>query len=68
MITLFLIIAFCIRHRFVAEDARWYDKAFYYILSVVFTPLIGPWIYRMLYESEYCSDEEHSSGIFPLSF
>jgi len=62
---LFIIIAFAIRRRFVAEGAKWYDKAFYYGLSVVFTPLFGPWIYRILYGSEPCADSEHRSGIFP---
>ncbi|MBQ9508286.1 MAG: hypothetical protein IJR53_02565 [Bacteroidales bacterium] len=59
MITLFLIIAFCIRKHFVREDACWSDKLLYYGFSVVFTPLIGPWVFKMLYDSEPCTDEEH---------
>ena len=65
MITLFLIIAFCIRKRFVREDACWSDKLLYYGFSVVFTPLIGPWAYEMVCNSKVCSEEEHKSGILP---
>lgn len=61
MITLFLIIAFCIRKRFVKEDACWSDKLLYYGLSVVFTPLIGPWVYEMICNSKAMTEEEERS-------
>ena len=65
MITLFLIIAFCIRKRFVREDAGLGDKVFYYALNVILTPLIAPWIYRMIYDSK---TEDENEDISPLYY
>ncbi len=65
MITLFLIIAFCIRKRFVRENAGLDDKVFYYALNVILTPLIAPWIYRMIYDSK---TEDENEDISPLYY
>ena len=65
MITLtFILIAYAIRRRFLNENAKWYDKTFYYVLSVCLTPLLGPWLYKMLNNSKACSDNEHRPGVF----
>lgn len=63
--TLFLIIAFCIRKRFVRENACWSDKLLYYVFSVVFTPLLGPWLYKMIFDSKIADPDEPSTGVFP---
>ncbi len=65
MFTLFLFIAFCIRKRFIREDACWSDKLLYYGFSVALTPLIGPWTFKMLYDSKPSTEEEHRPGVFP---
>lgn len=59
MVTLtFLIIAYAIRKRFLAEDASRGDKVLYYLFSVTMTPLAGPWIYKMITESKYYTEDE----------
>lgn len=65
MITLFLIIAFCIRKHFVREDAGLGDKVFYYALNVMLTPLIAPWVYRMIYDSK---TEDYNEDTSPLLY
>lgn len=67
MITLtFLLIAYCIRNKYLSENARWYDKVFYYAVSVMLTPLVGPWLYKMLYTSKACTENEHRSVGIPI--
>ncbi len=67
MITLiFLLIAYCIRNKYLSENARWYDKVFYYVVSVVLTPLVGPWFYKMCQTSKACTDNEHRSVGIPF--
>ena len=59
MVTLtFLIIAYAIRKRFLHEDTSRGDKMIYYIFSVCFTPLFGPWIYKFIVESKAMTPEE----------
>lgn len=66
MVTLtFLIIAYAIRKRFLHEGTSSGDKVLYYVFSVCFTPLIGPWFYKILAESEPAEPNESSSGVFP---
>ena len=66
MVTLtFLIIAYAIRKRFLPEDATRADRVLYYVFSVCFTPLIGPWFYKILAETEPAKPNETSSGVFP---
>ena len=49
MVTLtFLIIAYAIRKRFLAEDAGGWEKLIYYSVCVVTTPLFGPMVYKWL--------------------
>lgn len=63
MVTLlFILIAYAIRKRFLPEDATRGDKILYYIFSVVLTPLLGPWVFKNLMESEPCSEDEHKSS------
>ncbi len=62
MITLFLIIAFCIRKRFVRENACWSDKLLYYGFSVALTPIIGPWAYEMVCNSKAMTEEERKAN------
>ncbi len=64
MITLFLIIAFCIRKRFVRENACWSDKLLYYGFSVVLTPLFGPRLYKSIIEAPPADPNEPSTGIY----
>lgn len=62
MVTLtFLIIAYAIRKRFLAEDASRGDKVLYYLFSVVMTPLIGPWFFKVLIESKAMTPEEEKN-------
>lgn len=66
MLTLtFLIIAYAIRKRFVPEGTSRADRVLYYVLSVVMTPLFGPWFFKMLIESKPADPEEPSSTIWP---
>lgn len=66
MVTLtFLIIAYAIRKRFLPEDATRADRVLYYVFSVCFTPLIGPWFYKILAETEPAKPNETSSMIWP---
>jgi len=53
MVTLlFILIAYAIRKRYLPEDATRGDKALYYIFSVVMTPLVGPWIFKIIINSK----------------
>ena len=53
MVTLlFILIAYAIRKRYLPEDATRVDKALYYIFSVVMTPLVGPWIFKIIINSK----------------
>lgn len=64
MVTLlFILIAYMVRKRFLSEDATRGDKVLYYCFSVVMTPLIGPWFYKMLIESEPEDNHRPGSGI-----
>lgn len=70
MVTLmFILIAYAIRKRFLPEDATRGDKVLYYIFSVVMTPLIGPFIFKILIESKSYpnnDNEDHSViGTYP---
>lgn len=70
MVTLmFILIAYAIRKRFLPEDATRGDKVLYYIFSVVMTPLIGPFIFKILIESKSYpnNDNEDNSviGTYP---
>jgi len=66
MVTLFfIIIAYSIRGRFIGENATWSCKAFYYLACACFTPLIGPWFYKLIIESRPADPDEPSSGVFP---
>ncbi len=49
MITmLFLIIAFAISPFFLHKNDKGWNRVLYYVLSVVLTPLIGPFVYKCL--------------------
>lgn len=64
MVTLtFLIIAFLIRKRFLQANASTFDKVCYYSISVCLTPLIGPWLYKMIAESKPTLENKHNTII-----
>ena len=66
MVTLtFLIIAYAIRKRFLPEGTTRADRMLYYALSVVMTPLLGPWFFKNLMESKPADPNEPSSMIWP---
>ena len=46
--TLFLIIAFAMSPFFIKRNHTFGDKVIYYLFSVTLTPLIGPFIYKIL--------------------
>ena len=46
--TFFLINAIIMSPFFIKKDHTFGDKVIYFILSVILTPLIGPFIYKML--------------------
>ena len=49
MITmLFLIIAFAMSPFFLHKSDKGWDRVLYYILSIILTPLIGPFVYKCL--------------------
>jgi hypothetical protein len=58
MITLFLIIAFFIRKKFLPENASREEKVMYYLFSVVLTPLFGPILIKNLYHSPIIEDKK----------
>jgi len=63
MLTLtFLIIAFLIRKRFLQADASTFDKVCYYAVSVIFTPLVGPWIHKMVVEGKAMPADDPRCG------
>ena len=65
MVTLtFILIAYAIHKRFLPEDATKGDKILYYILSVVMTPLFGPWFFKSMMESKPSDPNEPSSGVY----
>jgi hypothetical protein len=66
MITLiFLLIAYCIRNKYLSENARWYDKVLYYVSCVFLTPLFGPWFYKLLTEGRPADPDEEDSDVYP---
>ena len=53
MVTLlFILIAYAIQKRYLPEDATRGDKVLYYIFSVVATPLLGPWFFKIIINSK----------------
>lgn len=59
MITLtFILIAYMIRKRFLSEDASGWEKVLYYSVSVVLTPLLGPWLFSKLSGSDLSGDKD----------
>lgn len=62
--TLFLIIAFCIRKRFIAADTKRSDKILYYLFSVCLTPLVGPWVFKLITDGEPADPNEPSTGVY----
>lgn len=60
--TLFLIIAYFRRKRFLSENAFWADKMLYYILSVALTPYFGPKCYIWLNEESRKGDNHNHNG------
>ena len=55
--TLFLIIAIIMSPFFIKRGHTFGDKVIYYLLSVTLTPLIGPFIYKMLKSSSTTNDD-----------
>ena len=51
MTTLFILIAYFIRKRFISEDASFLEKVLYYTSSVVMTPIFGPWVFKKITEN-----------------
>uniref|UniRef100_A0AB33JLC8 Uncharacterized protein n=1 Tax=Prevotella sp. GTC17262 TaxID=3236797 RepID=A0AB33JLC8_9BACT len=51
--TLFLIIAFFRRRRFLSKDTPTGAKVIYYFLNVALTPIFGPWLFKMLNEATW---------------
>ena len=67
MVTLlFILIAYAIRKRYLPEDASRGDKALYYVFSVVMTPLIGPWVFKVSKEAGPPDSNNPSTGVFPV--
>ncbi len=66
MITLtFLFIAYLMRRRFMADDTPRADRVLYYLFSVVMTPLLGPWFFKVLVNSKTADPNKPNKGIFP---
>ena len=57
--TLFLIIAIIMSPFFIKKDHTFGDKVIYFIMSVVFTPLIGPFIYKFIINSKAAKADGH---------
>lgn len=55
--TLFLIIALAMSPFFLKKKDTVGDKVIYFIMSVVFTPLIGPFIYKFIINSKADKDD-----------
>lgn len=60
--TLFLIIAYFRRKRFLSENTFWADKVSYYILNVALTPIFGPKVYTWLNKEASENDNAQQSG------
>ena len=57
MITLtYLLIAYLMRRRFMADDTPRADRVLYYLFSVVMTPLLGPWVWKVIVSSKVEDD------------
>ncbi len=64
MITItFLIIAFLMRGFFIQKKDPWGDRLLYYLLSVALTPLIGPFLYKIMRDTKAKNDDDPSSNI-----
>lgn len=60
MITLFfLIIALAMSPFFLKKKDTVGNKVIYFIMCVVFTPLIGPFIYKFIINSKTNKDDTH---------
>ncbi len=64
MITLFLIIAFFIRKKFLPENASREEKVMYYLFSVALTPLFGPFLIKNLYHSPIVEDKKSDDDVY----
>lgn len=60
--TLFLIIAFFRRRRFLSREMPTGAKVIYYILNVALTPVFGPWLFKMLNESKWVDRHDKNGG------
>lgn len=65
--TLFLIIAYLRRKQFLSNITSTRGKAAYYVLNVAFTPIFGPFFFRLLYESKWVNNpkEEGENACLP---
>ena len=64
MITiLFLIIALAMSPFFIKKKDTVGNKVIYFVLSVVLTPLIGPFIYRFIKDSKTDYDDGHKQSL-----
>lgn len=64
MITiLFLIIALAMSPFFIKKKDTVGNKVIYFVLSVVLTPLIGPFIYRFIKDSKTDYDDCHKQSL-----
>ena len=67
IILLFLIIAYCIRKRYLAEDATRSERVLYYVLCVVATPLLDPLVYKVMTSTDPPADKNKGKvvGTYP---
>jgi len=66
MVTLlFILIAYAIRKRYLPEEATYGDKLIYYAASIVLTPLLGPYFFKILVDSKSSDDHKPGSHVFP---
>lgn len=65
MITItFLLIAYLMRNKFLPEGISINIKIWYYVFCVSFTPVIGPFIFKLLLEQISADDDSDESSPF----